>query len=47
MGNNSIRLQQSVWVTPWVLHPGLRAGGRLDETRKPTVREKQRGLRVS
>lgn len=47
MGNNSILLQQSVWVTPWVLRPGLRAGGRLDETRKPTVREKQQGLRVS
>lgn len=46
MGNNSIPLQQSVWVTRWVLRLGLRAGGRLDETRKPTVREKQQGLRV-
>lgn len=43
MGNNSIPLPQSVWVTPWGLRRGLRVGGRPDEARKPTVREKQGG----
>lgn len=34
MGNHSILLQQSVWITLWVPSPWLRAGERLDETQE-------------
>lgn len=46
MGNHSVLLQQPVWVTPGGLRRGLRAGGRPEETKKPTVREEQQAPRV-
>lgn len=49
MGTNSIPLHRSVWSTPWVPSPWLRAGRRLKETQEAPsqIGEKQQVLCAS